>query len=476
MSERKQQRASERAREGEPSHFHAPLLGPNKMAPSRFQMRLRNSRQPSAPSSSSLGSVRGPKSRGFGSALDGNKNKSSSSGDGGPGFARRAARLGAPPPSSASKPRRQRCGRSGGEKRRRGAVVAAGEISHGEIFDSISNGRRKVGRNRVLDNIGAKSRSMAAVELAASSRLAPMGAGRRWNDATTKAVIRKHMDDLLQEEESCDSMEKLRSNSRMFQIKWSQDGWADCLVSEDGSSVRFHPTGSYGTRACLASEPLKRNGNYYYWEIRVLDQAYGTSVMFGLCTRGQQRIANDFCNLIGLDEQGWSMSHKGLIWHAGTSRPYSSPFPANRPVTIGLLYDSMSGRLSYFMDGRSLGVAFFGLNEIQEDLYPCVGSTAKNTVMVLLGAYYGHESLVERTCFSILRHSQDHAQLFKHLKNNYRLPAHLLDYLKQCSYSRENGNKSNQTDTASSPASRNHRQGHQHTLEAPPEPSPHEQV
>lgn len=92
-----------------------------------------------------------------------------------------------------------------------------------------------------------------------------------------------------------------------------------------------------------------RNGNYYYWEIEVLDKAYGTSVMFGVCTKEQKLHVDDYCNLVGLDREGWSLSHKGLIWHSTKMSPYMDPFPANQPITLGILYNTARGELSYFM-------------------------------------------------------------------------------------------------------------------------------
>lgn len=118
--------------------------------------------------------------------------------------------------------------------------------------------------------------------------------------------------------------------------------------------------------------------------------------MFGLCTKQQRLHANEYCNLVGLDDQGWSLSHKGLIWHNGIRRQFTGLFPVNQPITIGLLYNTLRGELSYFMDGKNLGVAFCGLNDIEDDLYPVVGSTAKSTRMRLIGSYCGYVSLLER--------------------------------------------------------------------------------
>jgi len=243
--------------------------------------------------------------------------------------------------------------------------------------------------------------------------------------------------------EAEDEMSSMRlSLGKKIPMRWdSKQESLKCLISSSGKIVHFHPDCSEGTVACMTEEPLRRDplNRYYYLEIKILDKAYGTSVMFGLCTKRQRLQSPNYCNLIGSDNQGWSLSHKGLIWHSGSERPYSSHFPLNRPIKLGLLYNTMTGKLSYFMDGKNLGVAFIGLNEINEDLYPCVGSTAKNTVVVLLGAYNGTETLLDR-CFAQLfktdlmrkqlQMDQSKNRFIDYLENNLRLPANLLEHIK----------------------------------------------
>lgn len=71
--------------------------------------------------------------------------------------------------------------------------------------------------------------------------------------------------------------------------------------------------------------------------------------MFGLCTKDQKLHSNDYCNLIGLDQHGWSLSHKGTLYHKGEKSQFSALFPQNQPVTVSLLFDTMRGQLSYFV-------------------------------------------------------------------------------------------------------------------------------
>lgn len=150
--------------------------------------------------------------------------------------------------------------------------------------------------------------------------------------------------------------------------------------------------------------------------------------MFGLCNKRQELHANDYCNLIGLDENGWSLSHKGLIWHDGKSSQFTRLFPINQTVTVGLLFNTMRGELSFFLNGNNLGVAFSNLNTISDELYPVIGSTAKRTRMRLSASYYGYVTLRQLSCFTIIKHAKDPKKLVEQMEED-SVPKHLIDCL-----------------------------------------------
>jgi SPRY domain-containing SOCS box protein 3 len=89
-------------------------------------------------------------------------------------------------------------------------------------------------------------------------------------------------------------------------------------------------------------------------------------------------------------------SHKGLLWHNGQWQTFTRPFRENESTTIGLLFDSREGTLTYYKDGISLGVAFTGLNLIKEDLYPMICSTAAKTEMTLTNMRREYYNLQDR--------------------------------------------------------------------------------
>ena len=108
--------------------------------------------------------------------------------------------------------------------------------------------------------------------------------------------------------------------------------------------------------------------------------------MFGIATKQARLHANTFRNLLGEDGNGWGLSHKGDLFHNGQQMPYTQPFAENKATTVGILFDSELGTLTYFKDGVDLGLAFSGLNKVNHPLYPAIYSTAARTEMTLICA------------------------------------------------------------------------------------------
>lgn len=144
-------------------------------------------------------------------------------------------------------------------------------------------------------------------------------------------------------------------------------------------TATFHPHWSNGTAGVRATQAVGSGVNY--WEIEVGDRVFGTSLMFGVSTKQARLHAGEFKNMLGEDDHGWALSHRGALFHKGESRNYCDPFAEYTPVTVGILLDMNEGTLSYFKNGVSLGVAFTGLNKVEEELFPTICSTAAKTVM-----------------------------------------------------------------------------------------------
>jgi SPRY domain-containing SOCS box protein 3 len=188
--------------------------------------------------------------------------------------------------------------------------------------------------------------------------------------------------------------------------------------------AHFHPNWSNGTAGVRGTESLNRS--VHYWEIHISQRIFGTSMMFGIGTKNARLHVDSFVNLLGEDCESWGLSHKGLIWHNGKWRQYTKGFRENESTTIGMLFDGFQGTLTYFKDSICLGVAFTGLNRVQQELYPIVCSTAAKTEMTLGVTLRGFTSLQDRCRAMITRYVHEHEEV-----DDLPLPNKIKSYIKE---------------------------------------------
>ncbi|XP_052896175.1 SPRY domain-containing SOCS box protein 3 [Anopheles moucheti] len=199
----------------------------------------------------------------------------------------------------------------------------------------------------------------------------------------------------------------------------SKEVW---LSRSDNRRVYFHPNWSKGTAGIRGTRVL--NNGRYYWEISLSQRVFGTSMMFGIGTKKARLHVNMFTNLLGEDRNGWGLSHKGLLWHGGVARNYTKRFKENQPTKIGLLFDGIAGTLTYYKDDVCLGIAFRGLNEVREPLYPIVCSTAAKTEMLLSETRRDFVNLQDRCRAIIIKHINTRDKL-----DRLALPYFIKNYL-----------------------------------------------
>jgi SPRY domain-containing SOCS box protein 3 len=149
-------------------------------------------------------------------------------------------------------------------------------------------------------------------------------------------------------------------------------------------------------------------------------------MMFGIGTKKARLHVNSFTNLLGEDNEGWGLSHKGLLWHGGVALSYTKRFKENEATRIGLLFDGILGTLTYYKDGICLGIAFRGLNEVKEALYPIVCSTAAKTEMVLCETRRDFVNLQDRCRAVITKRISSRADL-----QTLTLPIRITNYLSE---------------------------------------------
>lgn len=134
------------------------------------------------------------------------------------------------------------------------------------------------------------------------------------------------------------------------------------LSGQNDRTVHFHPNWSKGTAGVQGKRPL--NNGRFYWELHVSQRIFGTSIMFGIGTRKARLHANSFRNILGENEHGWGLSHKGVLWHKGVALMYTDRFKENQATVVGIQFDGIEGTLTYYKDGKCLGVAFRGLDKV----------------------------------------------------------------------------------------------------------------
>lgn len=195
------------------------------------------------------------------------------------------------------------------------------------------------------------------------------------------------------------------------------------LLGTRQQTAHFHPNWSNGTAGVRGTRCL--NYGTHYWEVKVSQRLFGTSMMFGVGTKHARLHVDAFVNLVGEDEQSWGLSHKGVAWHNGKRRNFTKPFHENEATTVGILFDWAKGTLSYFKDGESLGVAFTGLNRVNQELYPIVCSTAAKTEMTLGRRRRMYHNLQDRCRAAIMSKVKEEKQI-----DSLPLPNRMRSFLK----------------------------------------------
>ena len=72
-----------------------------------------------------------------------------------------------------------------------------------------------------------------------------------------------------------------------------------------------------------------------------------------------------------------------------------------------MYFDGILGTLTYYKDGVNLGVAFTGLNEVKEPVYPIICSTAAKTEMSLGVLKRDFLNLQDRWVISLFKRSKN---------------------------------------------------------------------
>ncbi|XP_011870585.1 PREDICTED: SPRY domain-containing SOCS box protein 3-like isoform X3 [Vollenhovia emeryi] len=124
-------------------------------------------------------------------------------------------------------------------------------------------------------------------------------------------------------------------------------------LSDDNLNVTFHPVYSTGTAVVKGNKPLEK-GRHHFWEILMITHLYGTDIMVGVGTANAElhNAVEDYCALLGRDQESWGFSYKGYLQHDGKTCKYGTSFGENNSVGVHL--DTWTGTLQFFIDRKPL--------------------------------------------------------------------------------------------------------------------------
>uniref|UniRef100_A0A1I8PIK8 B30.2/SPRY domain-containing protein n=1 Tax=Stomoxys calcitrans TaxID=35570 RepID=A0A1I8PIK8_STOCA len=175
----------------------------------------------------------------------------------------------------------------------------------------------------------------------------------------------------------------------------------------------------------------------HFWEIRVLTPLSGTDVMFGIGTDNVDltEYKFHFASALGSNDQSWAFSYEGKIHHNGQQTTYGQKF--SQGCVVGILLDRSRGQLEFFLNRRSLGVAFTNIcNDPHVKLYPMVCSTAAKSAIRLINASSQIECLQLRAFRAMSKQPKALEELkrmpgLRNILNNYWFLAPPVRYSQQ---------------------------------------------
>ncbi|XP_055595768.1 SPRY domain-containing SOCS box protein 3 isoform X2 [Uranotaenia lowii] len=190
------------------------------------------------------------------------------------------------------------------------------------------------------------------------------------------------------------------TSSRLDWVWDDETSYSDSKIL-NGTEIVFHPVYSQGTAVIRANQPLQP-GRHHYWEIKILSTLAGTDIMLGIGTDRMSLQAHrfKFASVLGLDDQSWGYSYRGLIQHNNQLKYYGKKYSQGR--IIGVYVDLFQGTLEFYLNRRSLGRAYVNIPRDDNVLiYPMVCSTSAKSSLKLINAASFNDSLVFR-CMKIV--------------------------------------------------------------------------
>lgn len=123
--------------------------------------------------------------------------------------------------------------------------------------------------------------------------------------------------------------------------------------------------------------------------------------MFGVGTEDVDltEFKHSYTSALGLNANSWAFSYRGLLQHNGVKTMYGNKL--KQGCIVGVLLDLSLGLLEFFVNRRSLGVAYRNFPR-DKALYPMVCSTSSKSSIRLIASTCFEESLLYRSYKTIL--------------------------------------------------------------------------
>uniref|UniRef100_A0A1B0B1S1 B30.2/SPRY domain-containing protein n=1 Tax=Glossina palpalis gambiensis TaxID=67801 RepID=A0A1B0B1S1_9MUSC len=170
------------------------------------------------------------------------------------------------------------------------------------------------------------------------------------------------------------------------ELQWQWYDHPESDVRIVGPTVIFHPAYSQGTSIVRGNKPLEVD-MVHFWEIRILTVLAGTDVMVGIGTEcvDLNQFPFHFASALGANASSWGFSYEGKIQHAAVRLPYGQKF--SQGCIVGIYLDRSCGYLEFFLNRRSMGVAYKNIPlDPNIKLYPMVSSTTAKSAIRLINA------------------------------------------------------------------------------------------
>lgn len=200
---------------------------------------------------------------------------------------------------------------------------------------------------------------------------------------------------------------------------------------DDGHTLVFHPSTSFGCVAILGTTQLSENAIHCF-EVEFYPPYFGEARAVGVGSKQallhyKRRIdryatMNTYESLVGLDENSWGLNYDGYLLHGKSRKQFfdKSLYDSDLPLRVRVTYDACSNVLLYQVNGKNLGVAF---EDINKPVYPMVCSSGRETRVKLLW-HKSFAGTLQSICRTVIR-----ANVRKGCLNDLPLPSHLIAFL-----------------------------------------------